>query len=658
MPKIECVQGSEACKLYNALRQAGVSPTDIDRGYHVINSAKNSPKSVLIGKGDGYISDREIYETALDLYDDNPSNEKYRRIVEGFTGAPIPWSLNDGVAVTVFDNKVRERIQNAVQLISNELKTQNINPGDGKYEERLAVGLFYLTLFPSEIAVQEDDKEKVSRLSDELAQIGLKEFQSFLIEKGGLGASMIDPNMKVELGALDALQQRRGKCTEFSKIFYGVLRQAGLRPFFVSTPIKDDRLWRNSKWQDLSENKSPNHMYVGLALQRSVRYFDVALEDSHVKDATAFEYRLLDAWLSFRINTVSILKSGDNMDAAEALYRENIHLKPGDPLVHAQLALVMSEKKKYDEAISEMRKAAQLDPKNADYFRGIGSFSIKAGKIAEAEAAYREAIHLNPQSALFHFGLSTALEGLKNFHDAIAESREAIRLEPTNQKYRYNLCAILSRVGKFSEAENGFRELIKEDGNNSMYYFALANALKPQGKFIEAEAAFQKAIELNPNEYTYYWNLGDLYITSGKLIDGLRFMSIAGAKFPDIVKYVAALSDQKIGAALPMFRKSVILIPIIDVFERDTNGSNFAVFTYRLATAITLWKLVGKNNISVTDVMTQLLKAKQAASFIQSPTSEVRKYIDDYLKLIPQDMLANSEAKAIINSILPELKRD
>ena len=69
------------------------------------------------------------------------------------------------------------------------------------------------------------------------------------------------------------------------------------------------------------------------------------------------------------------------------------------------------EKKKFDEAIAEHRKAIDVDPKYADAHNNLGVALAEKNNLDEAIAEYRKAIEIDPKVALAHYNLGNALRG-------------------------------------------------------------------------------------------------------------------------------------------------------------------------------------------------------------------------------------------------------
>src|SRR5438128_11256782 len=187
--------------------------------------------------------------------------------------------------------------------------------------------------------------------------------------------------------------------------------------------------------------------------------------------------------------------------------------------------------------MAELRKAAELDPGQADAHYTLGVTLWQQGEFAEAADELRLAIHARPDYAEAHYTLGTVLKQQGNLHDAANALREAIRLQPNFAGAHTTLAAVLrqlgdaagaaaeSRAGAQSGREKNnlqaatfgtnsgrrllnwgdlegpvsqFRSAIKLVPTYAPAHYQLGIALQQKGEKAEATQEFQKAEELDP----------------------------------------------------------------------------------------------------------------------------------------------------------------
>ncbi|UCF71373.1 MAG: tetratricopeptide repeat protein [candidate division WOR-3 bacterium] len=207
-------------------------------------------------------------------------------------------------------------------------------------------------------------------------------------------------------------------------------------------------------------------------------------------------------------------------------------IPPDDPGAHNNLAIVFYNKGLYQEAIEELQKALDLDPKFVLARNNLDIILRKTGKLEERveqlskdiekdpndetkvlELAdlyvklkkyshgimyYKKIIDANPDSYQAHFGFSMALKRLSKYDDALEEMNRALAIEKSHKGY-HALGEIHLRKGVVDMAIKNLQEALKFDDSSAETYFLLGFALGEKGRTEESVAAIQKAIALNPS---------------------------------------------------------------------------------------------------------------------------------------------------------------
>ncbi|MEO8661424.1 MAG: tetratricopeptide repeat protein [Bryobacteraceae bacterium] len=95
-------------------------------------------------------------------------------------------------------------------------------------------------------------------------------------------------------------------------------------------------------------------------------------------------------------------------EKAQEAFRKAMELKPDDAGTHNNYALLLAKSKKFDEAQTELTKAAQLDPPNAGkYFFNLGAVLLNTGQAEPAGMAFKKAIEADPNyaDAQYQYGM-------------------------------------------------------------------------------------------------------------------------------------------------------------------------------------------------------------------------------------------------------------
>jgi tetratricopeptide (TPR) repeat protein len=125
------------------------------------------------------------------------------------------------------------------------------------------------------------------------------------------------------------------------------------------------------------------------------------------------------------------LQMRGELEEAMRAYQRSIELFPTAE-AHTFLGWTYSHQRRFDEAISECRKAIAVDPEFGNPYNDIGAYLIEQGKLDEAipwlEKATRARRYENPCFPRFNLGRVWEKKGL--WTRALEEYEAALRLNP------------------------------------------------------------------------------------------------------------------------------------------------------------------------------------------------------------------------------------
>ena len=218
--------------------------------------------------------------------------------------------------------------------------------------------------------------------------------------------------------------------------------------------------------------------------------------------------------------------------------------------VHVTLGMIRRGTGKPEEALADLQRALDRDPRSAEAFRETGRAQNALGRKNEAEQAFRRALELRPSDWAAHNYLGAVYLAAGRMAEAEAEFRRVIVLTPDNPRGYTNAGAVCYREGRLEDAEILFRRSaeIRPTGP------ALANlgtTLYYRGRYDEAAETYQKAAKLDERQMDVWLNLGRaLYESPGRRPDARepleRAMALGEAQLkvnPRDAEVLADLAD-------------------------------------------------------------------------------------------------------------------
>jgi eukaryotic-like serine/threonine-protein kinase len=208
------------------------------------------------------------------------------------------------------------------------------------------------------------------------------------------------------------------------------------------------------------------------------------------------------------------LMAQGNRDEGFASYRLAIGLQPDDAAARISMGNVLNAEGKWEQAIAEYRKAIEFQPNHAFALSGLVSALLNNHQKEEANTVCREWIQVSPGDASAHISLGNVLNAEGKREEAIAEFREAIRLQPDHAVALSNLVSDLLNSQRNEEAITVCREWTRVRPGEALAYHQLGAALNRIGRRpeeiavgrAEAIAAWREAVRLDPNDrIVWYW---------------------------------------------------------------------------------------------------------------------------------------------------------
>jgi len=179
--------------------------------------------------------------------------------------------------------------------------------------------------------------------------------------------------------------------------------------------------------------------------------------------AAAIKALELDSALGEAHNSLAFVLDGFDwdLDAGGKEFRRAIELNPGYATAHHWYAWHLSLLGRYDEAISEMRKAENLDPLSLIINADLAELLVLAHSYDESIRQSRKTIEMDPNFALAHNQLAQAYLQKHMYDEAVAELQKAVQLSGDSPTCIANLARAYVASGKGSEAVKLLSDLKK-----------------------------------------------------------------------------------------------------------------------------------------------------------------------------------------------------
>src|SRR5208337_2719906 len=174
------------------------------------------------------------------------------------------------------------------------------------------------------------------------------------------------------------------------------------------------------------------------------------------------------------------------------------------------------DKKEYDAAVIQFKKALQADPKYAEAHYQLGVTYLRLRRGQDAFQELNTAVNLDPKNVKAHLELGNLLwaaarSNPQYYKAAEEQARKVIEIDPNNADGYALLGTALFAEREPDEALQAYNRVIELKPNDSAAYLNRGVLYTSMKKDAEAEADFKKAIALNPKNLEGYSNLSRFY---------------------------------------------------------------------------------------------------------------------------------------------------
>jgi tetratricopeptide (TPR) repeat protein len=171
-------------------------------------------------------------------------------------------------------------------------------------------------------------------------------------------------------------------------------------------------------------------------------------------------------------------------------------------------AIAASNAGKFDEAIAGFQKAVEVQPTCSACFYNIGYNYAQKKDYDNAEANYKKAIEQKADYADAYAGLASVYNAQRKFDLAATASAKATELTSVlgapggasgGADALFNQGVVLWNGGKVAEAKKAFESAVQANPNHAEAHYQLGMALVNEGNLASAATEFETYIKLAPD---------------------------------------------------------------------------------------------------------------------------------------------------------------
>jgi Flp pilus assembly protein TadD len=151
------------------------------------------------------------------------------------------------------------------------------------------------------------------------------------------------------------------------------------------------------------------------------------------------------------------------MTSAIDLAKQMVDLEPRNDKYHFTLGSLYDENKQKQDGVTEMRKAIEINPGNAQALNYLGyTFAEQGNHLDEAEKLVKHALDLEPEDGFYVDSLGWVYYQKGQYKKAVEELERAVTLTGDDPTIAEHLGDAYVKVGKSREARHEYEDALKK----------------------------------------------------------------------------------------------------------------------------------------------------------------------------------------------------
>jgi tetratricopeptide (TPR) repeat protein len=209
---------------------------------------------------------------------------------------------------------------------------------------------------------------------------------------------------------------------------------------------------------------------LGIVAMKPAQAFRMAKE--HAEKAVALDANLAAAYASLAFATW-----GYDWDSikSERLFKKSFAFDANHAPAHEWFAVVLASEGRFDEAIREIHRALEIDPKSPQHNSVAGFIYYNARRFDEGVAYVERAVELDPQNYIALQAIGWIYPPIGRAFEAIPFCQKAVELSNRTRLCLWSLAQVFAEFGASDEAKKLIAELeeMEERDNVSPYHMAM-----------------------------------------------------------------------------------------------------------------------------------------------------------------------------------------
>lgn len=278
-------------------------------------------------------------------------------------------------------------------------------------------------------------------------------------------------------------------------------------------------------------------------------------------------------------------------DSATSRTHQTRNVEAFEAYLRGRFAMNQRTPDSLQQAVTDFRRAIELDPQYAAAFSGLADSYILQATYADldhrealrlAEPMMRRAVDLDPQLAEAQASQGFVLTEKGDDEAAIAAFRRAIALNPSYSPAYHWLALRFEANGRFFEARQALQDCLRIDPNYVTGKRVLLGLLRTQGEHAQADQLTGRMLADHPDDALVHYSVGEDAMGRNQLVQAVRHLAQAVRLQPDAALFRISLIETLVAAGDLTRAEAQFQI----VLQQSPDNPMLAIWQLRRAQAI------------------------------------------------------------------------
>lgn len=200
-------------------------------------------------------------------------------------------------------------------------------------------------------------------------------------------------------------------------------------------------------------------------------------------------------------------------EKAISAYQEALKINPNDINCNYNLAKLLAETKRYEEAEAVFKKLAEINKRDEmTYYGQILQMYDRAEKYDQAIEAAQKIVELNPKNEMAIYNLAIMYFKLNRLEEAVKTLNDCLAIKDNYTYAWFNLGLVYSKMNKHQEAVEAFKKYNALAPDDPLGWLNVGLEYMFLKDFERALPFLEKSVQLKPNDAAAQYNLAITYI--------------------------------------------------------------------------------------------------------------------------------------------------